>query len=307
MVRAVLSKSYASRVPLEPLAPAQRTAMAQALLGAAAIPAEVEHLIVTKTDGNPLFIEELTLSLLESGALVQTPAGYRLTQPVEALHVPATVQGVLLARIDRLPDDLKEVLQVAAVIGRVFSEPVLAQVVQRDAVLEQMLRELAELEFIYPTSLAPQREYSFKHVLTQEAVYSTLLRSQREVYHEWIAEALEALYPERLEEYYELLAYHYVRSGNKDKAVEYLDLANQKAARSNAMAEAKGYFDAAMRLLDTLPETEVNQRRRPSPGSTPLRAEHRRPARHSRRERAGPGLCRLWPMARPAGRHGAGP
>jgi predicted ATPase len=160
-------------------------AMAQALLGAA-IPAEVEHLIVTKTDGNPLFIEELTRSLLESGALVQTPEGYMLTQPVEALEVPTTVQGVLLARIDRLHEDLKEVLQVAAVIGRVFSYPLLAQVVQRGSELEQTLGELADLEFIYPTSLAPQREYSFKHVLTQEAVYGTLLRPQREVYHEWI-------------------------------------------------------------------------------------------------------------------------
>jgi len=169
---------------------------------------------------------------------------------------------VLLARIDRLPEDMKEVLQIASVLGRVFSHPLLAHVAQRGAELEQLLRHLEEQEFIYPTSLAPQREHSFKHVLTQEAVYGTLLRPQREVYHEWIGEAVEALYLERLEEYYDVLAYHYVRSGNKDKAVEYLDLANQKAARANAMAEAKGYFDAAMRLLDTLPETKRNQRRR---------------------------------------------
>jgi predicted ATPase len=135
------------------------------------------------------------------------------------------------------------------------------QVVRQGAVLEQLLVELEDLELIYPTGLAPQGEYSFKHVLTQEAVYGTLLRPQREMYHEWIGEALEALSPERLEEYYEVLAYHYVRSGNTDKAVEYLDLANQKAARASAVAEAKGYFDAAMRLLDTLPETEGNQRR----------------------------------------------
>ena len=167
-----------------------------------------------------------------------------------------------MARIDRLPEDVKAVLQLAAVIDRVFSHPLLAHVVQRGAELEPLLRHLEEQEFLYPTSLAPQREYSFKHVLTQEAVYGTLLRPQREMYHEWVGEALEVLYPDRLEEYYEVLAYHYVRSGNKDKAVEYLDLANQKAARANAMEEAKGYFDEAMALLDTLPETEVNQRRR---------------------------------------------
>jgi len=124
------------------------------------------------------------------------------------------------------------------------------------------LLQLQDLEFLYPTTLAPQREYSFKHVLTQEALYQTLLRPKREEYHERIGKAIEALYSERLEEYYEVLAYHYARSGNKDKAVQYLDLANQKAAKANAMEEAKRYFDEAMTLLDTLPETEGNQRRR---------------------------------------------
>ena len=122
--------------------------------------------------------------------------------------------------------------------------------------------QLEDLEFLYPTTLAPQREYSFKHVLTQETVYQTLLRPKREEYHERIGKAIEALYAERLEEYYEVLAYHYGRSGNKDKAVEYLDLANQKAAKANAMEEAKRYFDEAMTLLDTLPETEGNRHRR---------------------------------------------
>src|SRR4030095_5420130 len=112
------------------------------------------------------------------------------------------------------------------------------------------------------TTLAPQREYSFKHVLTQETVYQTLLRPKREEYHERIRQPIEALSPEQLEEYYEVLAHHYGRSGNKDKAVQYLDLANQKAAKANAMEEARRYFDEAMTLLDTLPETECNQHQR---------------------------------------------
>jgi class 3 adenylate cyclase/tetratricopeptide (TPR) repeat protein len=262
MVRAILTKPYATRVPLERLTPAQSQAMVQDLLGVATLPPELERLIVAKTDGNPLFVEELTLSLLESGDLVQEPVGYRLTRPLAALDIPATVQGVLLARIDRLREDLKAVLQVASVIGRVFSHPLLAHVVQQDLELEQTLLQLEDLEFLYITTLAPQREYSFKHVLTQETVYQTLLRPKREEYHERIGKALEALYPDRLEEYYEPLAYHYIRSGNKDKAVEYLDLANQKAAKANSMEEAKRYFDEAMTLLDTLPETERNQQRR---------------------------------------------
>jgi predicted ATPase len=145
-----------------------------------------------------LFVEELTTSLLESGDLVQEPAGYRLTRPLAALNIPATVQGVLLARsIDRLREDLKAVLQVASVIGRVFSHPLLAHVVQHGPELEQILLQLEDLEFLYPTTLAPQREYSFKHMLTQEAVYQTLLRSKREEYHERIGKAIETLYAER--------------------------------------------------------------------------------------------------------------
>ncbi|MBI3327561.1 MAG: hypothetical protein HYZ81_12775 [Nitrospinae bacterium] len=262
MVRAILSKPYAARVSLERLSLEQSQAMVQDLLGTEALPPALARLIATKTDGNPLFVEELTRSLLESGDLVRANGGYALQRPLEALDLPTTVQGVLLARIDRLDDDLKGVLQVASVIGRVFTHPLLAQVVPRDIDLDAVMLQLADLEFVYVTSLAPQREYSFKHVLTQEAVYQTLLRPKREEYHERIGKALETLYPNRLEEYYEVLAYHYGRSGNKDKAVEYLDLANQKAAKANAMEEAKRYFDEAMALLDTLPETERNHQRR---------------------------------------------
>jgi predicted ATPase len=138
IVRVVLAKPYASRVSLTPLAPAHRTIIAQAVLGTTTIPPEVEQLIVAKTDGNPLWIEEIALSLVESGALVRTPDGYVLTRPVETLEVPTTIQGVLLARIDRLPEEVKAVLQLAAVIGRVFSHPLLASVVQRGAELEQL-------------------------------------------------------------------------------------------------------------------------------------------------------------------------
>jgi class 3 adenylate cyclase/tetratricopeptide (TPR) repeat protein len=269
MVRSILTKPYATRVALEPLSPAQSTALAQDLLGTATIPTELEYLITTKTDGNPLFVEELTRSLMESGDLARQSGHYVFTRPLEALDIPATVQGVLLARIDRLHDELKEVLRVASVIGRVFHHPLLAHVLgtMRDVAvsgpwLDEVLRHLEELEFVYLTSVSPQREYSFKHVLTQEAVYSTVLGPRQEEYHARIGQAYEVLYPDHLEEYYELLAYHYTHSGKKDKAVAYLDLASQKAAKANAMEESKAYFDTAMQILDTLPDTEEHQRRR---------------------------------------------
>ena len=214
------------------------------------------------TDGNPLFVEELTLSLLESGELVRDNGGYVMAKPSEALRLPTTVQGVLLARIDRLNDDLKHLLQVASVIGRVFSAPLLAEVAEHPPELEHLLLQLEDLDFVYPTTLAPRREFSFKHVLTQQAVYDELLRPKREALHERVGRALETLYPDRLEEFDELLAYHYARSPDADKAVTYLDRANQKAARLYSMAEAKAHFVEAMRFLDALPDTEANRRRR---------------------------------------------
>jgi tetratricopeptide (TPR) repeat protein len=262
MVRAILHKPYASRLSLPRLTREESMALAQEILGTATIPAALERLIADTTDGNPFFVEELTMSLLESGDLVREDGGYAMARPAEALQLPTAVQGVLLARIDRLDDDLKQLLQVASVIGRVFSAPVLAEMAEHRPDLEDMLLQLEELEFIYPTTLAPQREYSFKHVLTQQAVYDALLRSKREALHERVGRALETVYRDQLEAFSEVLAYHYGRGPNADKAVEYLHRANQKACRLNAMAEAKGHFVEAMRFLDALPDTEANRRRR---------------------------------------------
>jgi class 3 adenylate cyclase/tetratricopeptide (TPR) repeat protein len=262
MVRAILSKPYAASVALERLSPEDSQAMVRQLLGAAEIPPELEVLVETYTDGNPLFIEEFTRDLLETGDLVREGDAYVLTRAPESLELPTTVQGVLLARIDRLNPDLRSLLQIASVLGRVFSHDLLGTVAQAIGALDQALLQLEDLDFVYPTSLAPDRQYSFKHVLAQEAVYQTLLRARREAYHERAAQAIEALYAERLEEFYELLAYHYGRSGNDDKAVEYLDLANQKATRANSMEEAKRHFDEAMKLLDRMPDTASNRHRR---------------------------------------------
>jgi predicted ATPase len=234
MVRAILHKPYASRVALHQLTAEQSSAVIQGLLGTTAIPPELDRFVVERTEGNPFFIEELTVSLLESGDLVPRNGGYALRRSLDTIDLPTTVQGVLLARIDRLTDELKSVLQVMAVIGRVFSHALLALALDRasDADLDPTLLELQDLELIYPTGLAPQREYSFKHVLTQQAVYDGLLRPRRAALHERIGQSIEVLHRNRLEEQYELLAYHYSRSTNGDKAVEYLDFANRKAFRA---------------------------------------------------------------------------
>jgi len=151
---------------------------------------------------------------------------------------------------------------VAAAIGRVFSRAVLAKASPVKAPVDDLLLRLHDLDFVHPASLGPLRDYSFNHVLVQEAVYSTLLQSKRVAYHEAIGRSIEALYPDSLDEHAEVLVWHFNKAGNADKAVEYLHLANQKASKANEMVEAKRYFDEAMTLLDSLPETEVNQRRR---------------------------------------------
>jgi tetratricopeptide (TPR) repeat protein len=264
MVRAVLGKSYAARVALERLSPEDSQILVQELLGTSAVPPELEELVASHTDGNPLFIEELVRDLLETGDLAKQDGRYVLARAPEALVLPSTVQGVLLARIDRLNPELRSLLQVASVVGRVFSHGLLGAVAEAGEGFDQALLQLEDLDFVYPTTLAPERQYSFKHVLAQEAVYQTLVRSRRESLHEQVGRAIEALYADRLEEFYELLAHHYGHTGNDVKAFEYLDLANRKAARANAMPEAKEYFEQAMALLDRMPDTAVNRHHRVS-------------------------------------------
>jgi tetratricopeptide (TPR) repeat protein len=262
LVRAILTKPYASSVSLARLSAEESAVLVQELVGAAPVPKQLTDVVVSTADGNPFFLEELTRALLEIRDLRSLVAGSAGPSSAPSLQLPTTVQGVVLARIDRLSDDLKHLLQIASVIGRVFGFNVLAQVTGDESALERLLEQLEQLDFIYVTTPAPERQYSFKHVLSQQAVYDALLRTRREVLHEQAARAIETLHLGRLEEVSELLAYHYSRSPDADKAVTYLDLANQKATRMNAMVEAKAYFAEAMRLLDALPPTESTRRRR---------------------------------------------
>ena len=221
MVGSILSMPNASKLKLEPLSDEQSVALAREVLQTDPLTPALGAFIAAKSGGNPLFVEELTRSLLEGDELTCGPASAYLRWPTVAVSVPTTIQGVLLSRIDRLSGDLKHVLQVASVIGRVFSQTVLEQALepQYAATLDDVIAQLVELELAYPA--AAEREYSFKHVLTQESVYQTLSRVRREEYHDRIGQAIEHLYEARLEEQYELLGYHFTRSRNAEKAVEY--------------------------------------------------------------------------------------
>jgi tetratricopeptide (TPR) repeat protein len=234
----------------------------QAILEGGEVLPELRELILNRAGGNPLFVEEFTHNLLEKGLIDRKGHQFVLTCSVSDIQVPDSIQGIITSRIDRIEENLKRVIQVASVIGREFALRILQTIMGMREELKSHLLNLQGLEFISEKRLFPELEYIFKHALIQEVAYNSLLQKRRKEIHEKIGTAIETLYPDRLEAYYELLAYHYTRSERKEKALKYLELANQKASKLNAMEEAKAYFDEAMQLLNTLPETRENRLRR---------------------------------------------
>jgi len=255
------SKSFYSKIGVSQLTTKSSAQLVQNILDSGEVVPELRELILNRAGGNPLFVEELTYSLLENGSIQKQDHQYVLTKEASDIEVPDTIQGIIAARMDRIEDSLKRIMQVASVIGREFDYRILQTIMGMREELKSSLINLQGLELIYEKSLFPELEYIFKHALTQEVAYNSLLKKRRKEIHEKIGGAIEELYPGRLEEYYELLAHHFTRSANINKAVEYLDLANQKAIKIHALEEAKSYFDEAIELLNTLPNTEANRQR----------------------------------------------
>jgi predicted ATPase len=249
-------KTYYTQLRLAPLGREEAQELLTALLGNDGSLTAVKRLILEKTEGTPFFMEEVVQTLVEERAVTGARGSYRLERAPAELHLSPTVQGVLAARIDRLAPDEKDLLQQLAVIGREFSVSLLRQVVpQPEEEVYRLLAALQRKEFLYEQPAFPEMEYSFKHALTQEVAYGTVLQDQRKALHERTAQAIEALYPERLEDHYSDLAHHYSRSGNTPKAVEYLHLAGQQAVQRSANAEAITHLTTALEFLNALPDT----------------------------------------------------
>ena len=249
------SKTYYTQLRLDPLPPASADAFLEALLGNDPGLAPLKQLLIARTEGNPFFLEESVRTLVETGALIGQPGAYCLAQALPTIQVPATVQAVLAARIDRLPSEDKRLLQTAAVIGHEVSLPLLRAIA--DVPEEALHRSLAQLqgaEFLYETRLFPEQEYTFKHALTHEVAYSTLLQERRRMLHARIVEALEGLSTDRLPEQVERLAHHALRGERWDKAVLYCRQAGEKALAHSAHREAVEYFEQALRALAHIPE-----------------------------------------------------
>ena len=216
------------------------------------------QLLIARTQGNPFFLEESVRTLVETGVLVGERGAYRLAQPLDTLQVPATVQALLAARIDRLPPEEKRLLQTAAVIGTEVPWPLLQAIA--DTPEETLYRSLAQLqaaEFLYETSLFPDRAYTFKHALTHEVAYGSLLHERRRVLHARIVEALEALAGDRVDDQVERLAQHALRGEVWDKALAYGRQAGDKARTRSAYREAVVCFEQALAALAHLPDSRV--------------------------------------------------
>jgi class 3 adenylate cyclase/tetratricopeptide (TPR) repeat protein len=247
-------KTYYSQMRLDALPAASAGELLEALLGDDPGLAPLKQLLVRR--GNPLFLEETVRTLVETKALAGERGQYRLTQPVQAIRVPATVQAMLAARIDRLPPEDKRVLQVASVVGKDVPFALLQAIAELpDEALRRGLDHLQAAEFLYETGLFPDLEYSFTHALTHEVTYSGLLHDRRRELHARIVAVIETLHRDRAGEQVERLAHHAVRGELREKAVDYLRRAGAKAAARSALQDAKAWFEQALAVLETLPES----------------------------------------------------
>jgi tetratricopeptide (TPR) repeat protein len=248
------SKTYYMQLRLDPLPPTSAEEFLQVLLGDEPSLEPLKQLLIGRTEGNPFFLEESVRTLVETGVLVGEPGAYRLAQALPTIQVPATVQTVLAARIDRLPSEAKRLVQTAAVIGTEVPLPLLQAIADiSEEALQRGLAHLQAAEFLYETRLFPELEYTFKHALTHEVAYSSLLLERRRVLHARIVEALEALAADRLAEHVERLAHHAWRGEVWDKAVTYARHAGARASARSVHGESVTHFEQALAALDHLP------------------------------------------------------
>ena len=253
--------SYYNEVWVDELSVNPSIELVQSILVDGRVASELSELIVSRATGNPLFIEELTHSLLENNSIQMNNSQYVLRANTSDIQVPDTIQGIIAARMDRLEADLKRTMQVASVIGRDFPYRILHSITDMHSKLRSHLLRLQELKFIYEKSLIPELEYIFKHALMQEVAYESLLHKKRKELHARIGQAIENLYQDRLEEFYEVLAHHYSKGESLEKAYEYLRLSGKKAASSYSLWEAFHYYREAINMLNMFPETQENKGR----------------------------------------------
>lgn len=239
-------RGYSTRLALDPLPSEDTEEIAKAVLRASDIPAELRDLIIAKAEGNPFYVEEVTKSLAEVGAIGFEGDHPVLLRPMTEIRIPENIHEIILSRIDRLESDAKQALQLASVIGREFTVRLLERISNIEGRLEIALSELRSLEIIYEKSFFPELAYMFKHALTHDVAYSTLLKERRKALHLVVARAIEELYADRVAEHVETIAHHYWEAQDWANASHYSLLAGEKAYNAYASEGAMEYFGRAI-------------------------------------------------------------
>ncbi len=252
--------TYVSRIVLEPLDEHNALQLVRSTLGIEDLPHDLAQLIARKAEGNPFFLEEIGRALLDSGVVRAEGGRLALTRPASTIVVPDRVQDVIAARIDRLDEDQKRTVQVASVIGREFALRLLKRVTDKAETAERALADLKKLEFVYEKLAEADLEYVFKHAMTQDVAYESILHARRRDLHARIGHAIEELFADRLEERAEELAYHFTRGEVWDKAARYARQAGDRATALCVDAKAVEFYEAALEALGRLPASPETAR-----------------------------------------------
>ena len=251
-------KTYYLLLRIDPLPPESVRELLGALLGEDRALEALRRVLIARTEGNPFFLEESVQTLVETGVLVGERGAYRMAKAPASWQIPATARAILAARIDRLTPEDKRLLQAASVIGKDVPFALLQAIADApEDSLRRGLADLQEAEFLYETSLFPDLEYTFKHALTHEVAYGSMLQDRRHALHAKIVDGIEGLYAEGLIEHVEQLAHHAVRGELREKAVGYLRQAGLKAAARSALQDARVWFEQALGVLEALPESQT--------------------------------------------------
>ena len=253
-------RSYHVRAALQPLSRDETSRLTSALLDVPQLPEELSALIARKADGNPFFVEEVTKSLLEDGAVRLEDGRALLTRGLDRISVPDSIQDVLMARIDRLAEDPKNAIQIASVIGREFALRLLERIVEVGDQMQSVVDELRALELIYEKARHPELAFMFKHALTHDVAYQSLLIARRKALHQIVGSAIEELYQDRLSEYYETLAHHFTCAEDWERALDYHERAARKSANTFANQAAAEQCRLALEIAERL-ESPPERRR----------------------------------------------
>ena len=255
-----MGKMY-QEIPLQDLSPSEAQDMLQSLLKTEAIPVDLRRFVQEKVEGNPFYLEEVINTLIESDTLSHENGTWKLSRPISKLDISSTIHGIISARLDRLEKETKRILQESSVIGRAFLYEILKKITDHKDRLESCIERLKRFDLIRVKSLQPDLEYYFKHVLTQEVTYNSLLKKERQEIHECIGLVIEELFQERLVEFFETLSFHFRKGKSLHKAVDYLMQSGKKSLKRYAVEESHQYYKEAYDILtQNISETEAEKR-----------------------------------------------